>query len=72
MSLTVPEQPVHGAIATVLPAVYLGVMLAQAITLRILPDGFWWLLLGFPWHGAVTRSPTSQAQHWGATRFGHA
>ncbi len=46
-ALTVREQPVTAAMATVLPAVYMGVMGAQAIALRDMPNGLWWLLLGF-------------------------
>jgi phosphatidate cytidylyltransferase len=47
LALIQHDQPVHSALATGLPAVYLGVMMAQGIALRLLPEGFWWLLLGF-------------------------
>lgn len=46
-SLFIPVQPLQGALATFFPAAYVGVMMAQAIALRQLPDGFWWLLLSF-------------------------
>jgi phosphatidate cytidylyltransferase len=46
-SLTVRDQPVTAVMATVLPALYMGIMGAQAIALRELPNGLWWLLLGF-------------------------
>lgn len=46
-ALTVREQPVTAAMATVLPALYIGIMGAQAIALRSLEEGLWWMLLGF-------------------------
>ncbi len=46
-ALTVHVQPVTAAMATMLPAFYMGVMGAQAIALRDMQSGLWWLLLGF-------------------------
>jgi phosphatidate cytidylyltransferase len=39
------NQPTLNWALTVVGAVYLGVMLGQGIGIRLLPDGFWWLML---------------------------
>lgn len=62
-SLFVPNRPVNTLASTSLVAVYLGLMMAQGIALRLLPQGFWWLLLGF----AVTWINDSAAYFTGVT-----
>ena len=39
-----PEQPLQRWLATVAPSIYLGVMISQALALRLLPDGLMWLM----------------------------
>ncbi len=46
-AVTLHEAPLTAAMATVLPAIYMGAMGAQSIALRDMPNGLWWLLLGF-------------------------
>jgi phosphatidate cytidylyltransferase len=62
-ALFVTEHPVSAFIATAGVAVYLGVMMAQGIGLRLLPEGFWWLILGF----AITWTNDSAAYFTGVT-----
>ncbi len=45
-ALFIPEKPLHTWLATSGAAIYLGVTLGQALALRQLPDGLWWLLFG--------------------------
>ena len=40
------EHPLDMWMATGMGAVYLGIMLGQALALRLLPEGFWWVVLG--------------------------
>ena len=40
------QQPFHNWALTVAGASYLGLMMGQAIALRLLPNGLWWMLLG--------------------------
>ncbi|MBX3001421.1 MAG: phosphatidate cytidylyltransferase [Caldilineaceae bacterium] len=44
-SLYQTQQPLTNWTITTAGAVYLGVMLGQAIALRLLPNGLWWMLL---------------------------
>lgn len=46
-SLFVEEEPLKAVLATVFPAVYLGVVMGQGVGLRFIEGGFWWILLGF-------------------------
>lgn len=62
-ALFVAERPISSWMATALVAIYLGVMMAQGISLRFLPQGFWWLLLGF----GVTWMNDSAAYFTGVT-----
>lgn len=66
-TLFVSHQPVHTLAATSLVAIYLGLMMAQGIALRLLPEGFWWLLLAF----AVTWVNDSAAYFTGVTLGRH-
>ncbi len=66
-ALFVPEKPVQRLLATAFPALYLGVMMAEAIALRRLPDGFWWLLLSF----AIAWSSDTFAYFVGVTMGRH-
>jgi phosphatidate cytidylyltransferase len=66
-ALFVPNQPVHTLASTSFVAVYLGLMMAQGIALRLLPQGFWWLLLAF----AVTWINDSAAYFTGVTLGRH-
>ena len=45
--LFVPEKPVNTWLATSMGAIYLGVTLGQVVSLRFLPNGFWYVLFGF-------------------------
>ena len=40
------QQPFHNWALTVAGGGYLGLMMGQALALRLLPNGFWWMLLG--------------------------
>ncbi len=40
------ENPVSTWLSTSAGAIYIGLMLGQALALRLRPDGLWWLLLG--------------------------
>lgn len=44
-SLYQVDRPLLNWAATVAGTVYLGILMGQAMTLRLLPDGLWWLLL---------------------------
>lgn len=46
-SLFVVEKPVNTFLATSFGAIYLGVTLGQVVSLRFLPNGFWYVLFGF-------------------------
>ena len=46
-ALFVVDQPLRTWTATAVVAIYLGVMMEQAISLRLMPEGFWWLILSF-------------------------
>ena len=46
-ALTVQEKPLNFALATVFPAIYLGVVMGQGVGLRFTENGFWWMLLAF-------------------------
>ena len=39
------EQPLRMFLSTTTVAIYIGVMIANIIALRLLPDGMWWLLM---------------------------
>jgi len=39
------DNAVLGLLATVTGAIYIGIILGQAVTLRFIPNGLWWLLL---------------------------
>ena len=66
-TLFVRDRPIHTLAATSLVAVYLGLMMAQGIGLRLLPQGFWWLILAF----AVTWVNDSAAYFTGVTLGRH-
>ncbi len=40
------QQPASGWMSTGIGALYIGTMLGQALALRLLPNGLWWLMLG--------------------------
>lgn len=44
-SLYQTQQPLTNWAITTAGAIYLGLMLGQAVTLRLLPNGLWWMLL---------------------------
>jgi phosphatidate cytidylyltransferase len=46
-SLFIHEKPVNTWLATSMVAIYLGVTLGQVVSLRFLPNGFWYVLFGF-------------------------
>ena len=46
-SLFVVEKPINTWLATGMVAIYLGVTLGQVVSLRFLPNGFWYVLFGF-------------------------
>lgn len=46
-SLYIKEEPLKFALATVFPALYLGLVMGQGVGLRFGTDGFWWVLLAF-------------------------
>jgi phosphatidate cytidylyltransferase len=46
-ALFVPDKPVNTWLATSMGAIYLGVTLGQVVSLRFLPNGFWYVLFGF-------------------------
>lgn len=46
-SLYVKEDPLKSMLATVFPALYLGVVMGQGVGLRYTEGGFWWVLLAF-------------------------
>ena len=46
-SLFVHDKPVNTWLATSMVAIYLGVTLGQVVSLRFLPNGFWYVLFGF-------------------------
>lgn len=46
-ALTLHEHALDALMATALPAIYMGLMMAQGIGLRLLGDGFWWIALAF-------------------------
>lgn len=46
-ALTLPEQPLTTVLATAVPAIYMGLMMAEGIGLRYLDNGFWWIGLAF-------------------------
>lgn len=56
-------EPMHTWMATAMGALYLGTMLGQALALRLLPDGLWWVLFGL----AVTWANDSAAYFTGVT-----
>lgn len=62
-TLFVVDKPVHTWVATSIGAIYLGVMLGQVVGLRFLPNGFWYVLLGF----GVTWANDSAAFFTGVT-----
>lgn len=66
-TLFVRDKPIHTLAATSLVAVYLGLMMEQGIAMRLLPQGFWWLLLAF----AVTWVNDSAAYFTGVTLGRH-
>ena len=39
------EQPLRMFLSTTTVAIYVGIMIANIIALRLLPDGMWWLLM---------------------------
>jgi phosphatidate cytidylyltransferase len=41
------ELPINNWMVTAMGALYLGIMLSQALALRMLPNGMWWLLAAF-------------------------
>ncbi len=66
-SLFVTDKPVHTWLTTSIGAIYLGVMLGQIVGLRFLPNGFWYVLLGF----GVTWANDSAAYFTGVTLGKH-
>lgn len=46
-ALYVKEEPLKFVLATVFPALYLGTVMGQAVVLRNIDGGFWWVLLAF-------------------------
>ncbi len=62
-SLFVTDKPVHTWLTTSIGAIYLGLMLGQVVGLRFLPNGFWYVLLGF----GVTWANDSAAYFTGVT-----
>lgn len=46
-SLRQPEKPINHWFATAMGALYIGVLLGQALALRYLAGGLWWMLFGF-------------------------
>ena len=55
--------PMHTWMATSMGALYLGIMLGQALALRQLPNGLWWVFLGL----AVTWTNDTAAYFTGVT-----
>ena len=45
-SLFVIEKPINTWLATSMVAIYLGVTLGQVVSLRFLPNGFWYVMFG--------------------------
>ncbi len=45
--LFVVDKPIDTWLSTTVVAIYLGVMLGQIVSLRFLPNGFWYVLFGF-------------------------
>jgi len=60
-----PEKPANTWLSTSVGAIYIGLMLAQTLALRLLPAGLWWLLLGI----LITWSNDTAAYFVGS-RFG--
>jgi phosphatidate cytidylyltransferase len=46
-SLFVVDKPINTWLATSMAAIYLGVTLGQVVSLRFLPNGFWYVMFGF-------------------------
>jgi len=46
-ALYVTEEPLKFVLATIFPALYLGVVMGQGVGLRYTDGGFWWVLLAF-------------------------
>ncbi|RIK53750.1 MAG: phosphatidate cytidylyltransferase [Chloroflexi bacterium] len=46
-SLRKHDQPINHWFATAMGALYIGVLVGQVAALRYVPDGLWWILLGF-------------------------
>jgi phosphatidate cytidylyltransferase len=57
------QAPMHTWMATSMGALYIGTMLGQALALRQLPNGMWWVLLGL----ALTWTNDSAAYFVGVT-----
>ncbi len=57
------EQPLRMFLSTATVAVYMGIMTANIIALRLLPDGMWWLLMAF----LITWSNDTLAYFTGST-----
>lgn len=58
-----PQQPFRNWIVTVAGGSYLGLMMGQALALRLLPGGLWWMLLGL----AITMINDTAAYFVGVT-----
>ena len=65
--LFVVDKPVNTWLSTSIVAVYLGVTLGQVVSLRFLPNGFWYVLFGF----LVTWANDSAAYFVGVTLGRH-
>ncbi|MGL4648884.1 MAG: phosphatidate cytidylyltransferase [Caldilineaceae bacterium] len=63
VSLWHPDKPAHLFVSTVAVATYIGLMMEQAVSLRMLDQGFWWLLLAF----AITWGNDTVAYFTGVT-----
>lgn len=66
-SLWVVDHPIHTWLATSMTAIYLGVTLGQVVSLRFLPNGFWYVLFGL----LVTWANDSAAYFVGVTLGRH-